>query len=208
MRWDPGGFGNPEEDGQDAGMPDRHEKQCPKCRKSRPRADFLTGPPGEPPSIFCRSCRETTKTCRKCAEEKSITEFASKRGDRYGFCKPCYSEIRARMYEATRARLDKHFGVDRPKHAYADEDPDEVLKRPKRRRAERLKAALKAPINREEIFARDEWRCWICGEPVLREHASIDHLVPIARGGSDQPDNVRLAHSLCNSRRGARMPSG
>ena len=33
---------------------------------------------------------------------------------------------------------------------------------------------------------------------------TIDHIVPLADGGDDIKANVRLAHFLCNSRRGAR----
>ena len=184
-------------------QPDQ-EKQCLKCRVRRPLADFEGDRPAERPSIFCRSCRATTKTCRRCGKLKSITEFAIRRGDRYGFCKPCYSEVRSQMYAKRRARLDAHFGEDRSRDSYADQDPEEVLRGPDRRRAERLKAALRMPIDREEIFARDDWRCWICGAPVLRKDASLDHVTPIAHGGADEPENVRLAHMLCNSRRGAR----
>lgn len=184
----------------------RRERQCQKCRQRRPLADFQDDSPAGPTSAFCRSCRAITKTCRKCGEVKSITEFASRRGDRIGFCKSCYSAARSRIYAGRRKRLDSHFGEDRPRDRYADRDPEEVLRDPERRRAERLKAARRAPIDREEIFARDEWRCWICREPVLRADATLDHVIPIARGGADGPENVRLAHMLCNSHRGARLP--
>lgn len=47
--------------------------------------------------------------------------------------------------------------------------------------------------------------CGICGEPVdlsLRKpnlmSASIDHIVPFAHGGSNDPENLQLAHLHCN----------
>lgn len=65
-----------------------------------------------------------------------------------------------------------------------------------------------------DIGARDQWRCHICRRPVDRmvrspkaASASIDHLIPIADGGSDTPENVTLAHRSCNSRRGRRGPA-
>jgi 5-methylcytosine-specific restriction endonuclease McrA len=62
-----------------------------------------------------------------------------------------------------------------------------------------------------DIGARDGWRCHLCGRavnPALSgAHArgpTIDHLVPVSQGGSDEPTNVRLAHRECNTRRGVR----
>ena len=36
------------------------------------------------------------------------------------------------------------------------------------------------------------------------ETVTVDHLVPQSVGGGDDPDNLRLAHGSCNSRRGTR----
>jgi hypothetical protein len=43
--------------------------------------------------------------------------------------------------------------------------------------------------------------CHLCLEPGA---TSADHLVPRSRGGDDSLENLRPAHTLCNSRRGAR----
>lgn len=65
------------------------------------------------------------------------------------------------------------------------------------------------PYSRREVFERDGWRCGICGLQILpdavgREKATIDHIVPISRGGADSWDNVQAAHFSCNSSKGAR----
>lgn len=62
---------------------------------------------------------------------------------------------------------------------------------------------------RKRVLA-EETECWLCGQPVdpdLRHpdpfSASIDEVVPVSRGGNQYSrDNVRLAHLLCNMRRG------
>jgi hypothetical protein len=48
--------------------------------------------------------------------------------------------------------------------------------------------------------------CWICHKPVKQSTASLDHVVPLARGGLDQPNNWRLSHRACNHARGHAMP--
>lgn len=47
--------------------------------------------------------------------------------------------------------------------------------------------------------------CALCGST---EHLSVDHLVPLARGGEllPGPDGLRLLCRSCNSRRGALQP--
>jgi 5-methylcytosine-specific restriction endonuclease McrA len=57
----------------------------------------------------------------------------------------------------------------------------------------------------EQIGDRDGWRCWICGDQVDRavrapdsESRSVDHVVPVSRGGTDTLDNIKLAHLGCN----------
>ena len=94
-----------------------------------------------------------------------------------------------------------------------DKDPDEASKRADRRREERLRAAPRERSYRQRIFERDGWICWICGEVVEPEDATLDHVVPVSLGGAHTPTNVRLAHGVCNSRRGADtssvlLPSG
>jgi len=37
---------------------------------------------------------------------------------------------------------------------------------------------------------------------------TIDHLIPLADGGSDSPANVATAHFLCNSTKGERHGGG
>lgn len=61
------------------------------------------------------------------------------------------------------------------------------------------------------VAERDGWRCHLCGERVdgtlhghHRRAATIDHLIPISRGGNHVAENVALAHRCCNSARGNR----
>lgn len=52
---------------------------------------------------------------------------------------------------------------------------------------------------REQVLAQDD-TCWLCGKPGAD---TIDHLVPISKGGSLlDKTNLRPAHFACNSRRG------
>ena len=63
-----------------------------------------------------------------------------------------------------------------------------------------------------DLVERDGSSCGICGEDVdldvrwpQRMAATRDHIVPVALGGSDDPDNLQLAHATCNRRKGATL---
>lgn len=65
---------------------------------------------------------------------------------------------------------------------------------------------------RQEIYERDGFVCQLCDGPVDltlpwtdRWSATLDHIVPYSLGGPDDPENLRLAHRSCNSRRGVKV---
>lgn len=49
-------------------------------------------------------------------------------------------------------------------------------------------------------FAFCGYRCWICGGG---DATTIDHVIPLFRGGLNLASNIRPAHDACNKRRGA-----
>ena len=50
-------------------------------------------------------------------------------------------------------------------------------------------------------------QCGICGDPIEKMHdASIDHIVPLSKGGLNNPKNMQLAHEWCNRAKGDSMP--
>jgi|TARA_Y100000310_G_scaffold292578_1_gene321442 predicted restriction endonuclease len=42
---------------------------------------------------------------------------------------------------------------------------------------------------RNEIYARDNWRCGVCGEH-CREPIQCHHIIPVSEGGKDTPSNL------------------
>lgn len=79
-----------------------------------------------------------------------------------------------------------------------------------RRKVRMRKPEGSALVVRKRIYERDGWRCHLCSKPVKRDAVvphpqapTIDHLIPLAAGGTHEPHNVRTAHFICNSKRGA-----
>lgn len=94
---------------------------------------------------------------------------------------------------------------------------DECMKQATRARnrkksVKRQGAKTQAHIVHEVIAERDNYVCHLCGELVdmslpRRSHygATLDHVIPIAKGGLDSEDNVKLAHWICNVRKSDKL---
>lgn len=74
-----------------------------------------------------------------------------------------------------------------------------------RKRRARLHEAESERYTAIEIAERDGWRCGICGRRIGKSYRhphprslSIDHIVPISKGGDDVKSNVQAAHLRCN----------
>ena len=58
------------------------------------------------------------------------------------------------------------------------------------------------------LAERDHWRCHLCNKAVSKtaprntpKGGTLDHLVPLSKGGTHTWTNVKLAHHRCNSLR-------
>lgn len=59
------------------------------------------------------------------------------------------------------------------------------------------------PIVFAALALRDGVRCYLCGQAeVADEPWHVEHVIPKVRGGSDDLDNLRLAHQSCNLQKG------
>ena len=64
-------------------------------------------------------------------------------------------------------------------------------------------------ITLEKLFRRDGGVCYLCGKKcdwtdvvggnASDNYPSIDHVIPVAKGGTHTWDNIKLAHRLCNT---------
>ena len=70
-------------------------------------------------------------------------------------------------------------------------------------------------VTLDVLYDKSEGRCAICGETcnfeditenggIGRTYPTIDHIIPLSKGGTHTWDNVQLAHNSCNSRKGVK----
>lgn len=124
-----------------------------------------------------------THTCKECG-----VEFTTECGNKHSvFCSPHCAVVNERRRE------------------HSTERHKQAKRSSKRMRKKLLRCSLGA-VSYESLYERDTGICRICGLPVHSEKGvddywdgTIDHIVPLSKGGEHSMSNCQLAHRVCNS---------
>ena len=67
----------------------------------------------------------------------------------------------------------------------------------------------KTPVkfSRQNIYARDRYKCQYCGNQYPTEELTYDHVMPKSRGGATEWENIVTCCIDCNRKKGGRIPS-
>lgn len=71
-----------------------------------------------------------------------------------------------------------------------------MVKRPKR----------PVRFSRQNIYARDRYRCQYCGSRFPTEELTYDHVLPRSRGGKTEWENIVTCCVACNRKKGGKTP--
>lgn len=118
--------------------------------------------------------------------------------------------------QASRAWYRANFQrVKAANNAWREANADkvrEISRESSARRRARKAAVTVEDFTFEQIWLRDEGRCWLCGDDVDPSVAwpdsrspSIDHVIPLALGGEHSLQNCSLSHLVCNLRKGVKL---
>jgi hypothetical protein len=80
--------------------------------------------------------------------------------------------------------------VNDPQNVHCDPEPT--------RRSWNIVSKLLRPF----VFKRDKPICQHCGST---QNLEIDHIIPLARGGTNDPDNLQVLCKKCNQRKWAKL---
>lgn len=143
------------------------------------------------------------KRCQKCREDNNLRS------------KKNYKENKekAKTYSKTIYKLNKKRILNKQKE-FKKENPDKVYAHKLKYKTAKLNAFV-ANVDKFEIFKRDGYICQLCGKPTNpdvhyynSEYPSIDHIIPLSKGGTHEPDNVQCSHNGCNKSKGNRSSIG
>lgn len=210
-----------------AGLCDPHYKRVwrdPNADMSRPIGPRRSAP------LPVIDLPDGSRVCQDCAEEKPLEAFhrdcKSPLGRRKT-CRECRVRAETARYwsdaESHRARM-RDFRSENPEHvrrrdalryeqnraAYIERSVEQVH----RRRASMYAGPRDRGISRSGLRSLDGDECCYCGVTMVfasfprgarpSEQATIEHVVPISRGGFHTWDNCTLACWRCNISKGAR----
>lgn len=169
-----------------------------------------------------RRLRSPRPRCPRC--EAPVPMVLRREGPRLGaMCTACRAEMKAAARRqriclecggsfARRAGTSEVYCSSRCRQARHSRDTSGANGR---RRARRYGCAYE-PVSRMAVFARDGWRCQVCGRKTPRSlmgtrranAPELGHRVPIACGGSHTYENVECECHACNTKKGARSSAG
>ena len=90
---------------------------------------------------------------------------------------------------------------------YKRENPDKVRKLAHKRRAiARNSGGVYSVSDLERIKIGQRMRCANCKSCLKQSGYHVDHVVPIAKGGTNWPDNLQILCPSCNLSKGAKDP--
>lgn len=162
------------------------KRVCPRCRIDTPLNEYY-----RPDASYCVVCTRLIRNARRPRDKDRFRRWpASCAG-----CGMTFTANQKRRKYCSRDCGEKYRNRDNWKH---------VVKR----RA-RTREVFDEMVDRREIFHRDNWICQLCGlgiDPALTApnlwSASLDHIIPLARGGRHSRANTQASHAICNSRKG------
>lgn len=176
------------------------EKECRRCGLTRPRADFAASK---------RTTDGLRPYCRPCAKAYSHEHYLRNREARIEQTLAWREANRERWaawcagyYQANKERLNENY------RRWKRENPARHAEWRVRNRA------LRSGVDSGELDLAALWTgaCGICGseldisveypDPLSK---SIDHIVPVAKGGAHSQQNLQWAHLRCNIRKSDRI---
>lgn len=168
--------------------------RCKPCVAKHKRERYVPLPALNLPSIVCGHCGKDFKP-RSVRVLMCSDECANARR----------REVDSQYGRNNRARINEHS------RRWRRNNSEKAADNSRRYRARKLGATVE-DFARMDVFERDGWVCGICHEPIPKSHsfpaplsASLDHIVPLIRGGDHSMANSQASHLRCNLSKGDRL---
>lgn len=179
---------------------------CKACRRERRRMAASPIRAARALDVFRRVVLPIPEEeiCWSCGGEKAVTDFYIERRATGSLkvrrqCKTCRHLYRVQYYQAHRQQLIFRAVHGRDLRIHAQ--------RQALRNALQRGATHGVIVDRQAIIARDGSRCHVCHR-IVREDITLDHLIPLSKGGIHNAQHLAVACRSCNAKRGdGRLPA-
>jgi len=178
-------------------------------------------------SSWCRECKhendrayrvahaEELKTYLRCYQAEHADYLSARHKAYYQSHKAEIALATAKWRDANkdkvtaykRAWTEKHAEQEkRSKRAWKMANPEAVAAQDRNRKARKRSAeGTHTAADVRSQYARQKGRCFYCGQR-LTEKYHVDHVVPLAKGGGNGPENLVIACPTCNLNKAAKHP--
>lgn len=120
-------------------------------------------------------------------------------------------KVKGIFVEAAKKYRESQKGKENiAKYNKSKEGRDNNVKSQQKRRARKRGVEVES-VAPKDIYERDNWTCYLCGKEINKtskaphpKSPSLDHVVPICKGGSHTYDNLKAAHLYCNQSKGGK----
>jgi 5-methylcytosine-specific restriction endonuclease McrA len=191
-------------------------KRCPGCDATFPASTAYFNRNAARRDGLEHYCR----TCSRARKRAYMAQYGPAHCDAKRHYDAAYRE---RLADTLRAKKAAYYEANKEQiisksHAYYEankdrilgqyRDPDHrarILANQHRRRARQLSGGDHTAADVHAQYARQRGRCYWCHERV-GDHYHVDHVTPLALGGTNGPENLVIACAPCNRRKHARHP--
>lgn len=186
-------------------------KSCNQCGQIKELDLFtasLTAPDGK--RNICKRCTADNEKAKRHSKPDHYRELDRKRyalnpeSKKVG-AKKWYQHNRKRSASNHRAWTQSHRERARElSRNYMRKHPEFISIKNNQRRAKKANVRFEKILSKE-IFERDNWVCRLCLKKVNKNlkwpnqySATIDHIIPLSKGGNHVRNNLQTAHLICN----------
>lgn len=79
-------------------------------------------------------------------------------------------------------------------------------KKSQKAKSGKIKRKTYSPDVKKLLYIKADGRCELCGKKILLEDISIDHRIPLSKGGEDDVSNLACTCDTCNKMKGCILP--
>jgi 5-methylcytosine-specific restriction endonuclease McrA len=195
----------------------RGRQYCQPCavdRKKTTNRDYWCRVAEAKPLLLCAQCGAFYKVrtgfpslrayCDACAlairreNVRTYDRLRQKGGNRH---KPEKSRAYTQQYKREHPEWNRQSSA-----TYKKCHPEKVGEQTKRRRARKLQSSGDCTMPQFwKLCDGQGWLCSYCGASLTRFTATMDHIIPLARGGAHDIANIALACRSCNASKGNKL---
>ena len=166
-------------------------KKCTGCREEFPATL----------EFFYKAKNGLRGECKKCKRSNSAQRLL----DNPGYDKRRYENNREQQIERAKAwkKANKEHYAEYQKQ-WKKNNPEKRRAADTKRRALKKGATVGKPFGPNDVLDKWGMDCHICKTPIDIDNWHMEHVHPLAKGGSHTLENVKPSHPLCNLQKGAK----